>query len=722
MAFLNPLLLWGMAAIAGPIIIHMFMNRRIKQVVWAATQFLKTSIQKNQKRMNLEDILLLLMRCLLLILLALAMARPIFHMKAAAAMPGRSSETAVLVIDNSYSMGESDGGPTRFDMAKQAATQVIDALPKGSTVAVMFFSDIVHAAIPEPTFDMDLARKVVSDSALSDRTTDVQQALKQALATLQRHAVASERIYLITDGQANGWGDFNGILKMLHSDTVATSVILVGGGGDVQNLCVSNLQLASSMASVGEAAQYDVEVTNYGTVEARDVDVRLAVNDEEPCDEGTISSIAPGASKRLALFAKFRKPGYHTVTGQITPDCLKADDKRTVAVRAQDDVRVLLVTGDSGGDPLENATFYLANALAPVPLSERGNYFVKTKTVSPADLDTINLGDYEAVVLANVPEISAGAVDALSGYLTRGGGLIIFPGPKTNAAFYNDNLGGKYSFLPATLGEVRGKPDQPKTALRLQDSGYKNRIVSIWNDAGAGTLATANYFCSYALTPVKGHTAQAGEPEVVVNYNDGTPAIMERTWGRGRVILFSSTANTTWNDMPLHPAYLPLVDRTLGAILDRQNDQLNVPVGSAFEMVCSQDWVGSDAVIAHAGDTTENGSVRRITMVDGIPLLRFDDTDRAGAYQVTVKTDPPSMVEFAVQSNPVESNLEELSQDKLDSLALVSQVVHWTPETHMDTKITQDRRGTEIWQLLAMVAIATACVEMFMGGFFSAAK
>src|ERR1700744_2591876 len=117
MGFLNPLLLYGMAAIAAPIIIHMFMNRRIKQVVWAATRFLKTSIQKNQKRMNLEDILLLLMRCLLLILLALAMARPVFHRAATAAMPGRSSETAIIVIDNSYSMGESDGGPTRFDLA-----------------------------------------------------------------------------------------------------------------------------------------------------------------------------------------------------------------------------------------------------------------------------------------------------------------------------------------------------------------------------------------------------------------------------------------------------------------------------------------------------------------------------------------------------------------------------------------------------------------------------
>lgn len=721
MGFLNPLLLYGMAAIAAPVIIHMFMNRRIKQVVWAATRFLQASIQKNQKRMNLEDIILLLVRCLLLILLALAMARPVFHASASGAGPGRNSETAVIVLDNSRSMGESDGGTARFDLAKQAAVLAVDSMPKGSTVAVLLFSDIVRAPIPEPTFDLDLARKVIRDAALSDRTTDVKQAAARAFDILKRHAVASQHVYLVTDAQANGWTQFDEILKMLHNETIASTVIIVGGGGE-QNLCVSNLRLASSMANVGEAAQFDVEVTNFGSTDAKDVAVRIGVDAGQPCDEGTIASIPPGGARRITLFAKFRAPGCHTVTAEINPDRLTADDKLTLAVRALDDVRVLLVSGDSGGDPVQNATFYLANALTPVPRAARDNYFVKTRTVGPAELDSVNFADYEAIVLANVPEISPAAVDALPAYLARGGGLIIFPGPKTNTAFYNDNLGAKYNFLPATLGALRGKPDDYKTVLHLQSGKYDHRIVSIWNDAAAGTLSTADYFCALTLTPVKGAAGQAGEPRVVVNYGDGAPAVMERTWGRGRVILFSSSANTAWNDMPLHPAYLPLVDRTLGAVLDRQNEQLNVPVGSVFELVCSQDWVGTSALIARAGGSKESASLRRVGMVENIPLLRFDDTDTAGPYEATVKTDPPTVIDFAVQANPVESNLEGLSPSQLDSLGLVAQVVHWTPETRLDKQISQNRTGTEIWRTLAILAIVAACVEMLMGGIFSAAK
>ena len=190
MTFLNPLLLFGTAAIAAPIIIHLLMNRRIKPVVWAAMRFLQAAVQKNQKRMNLEDLLLLLLRCLLLILLALALARPVFR-KAGAAMSGKGAETAVIAIDNSYSMGQSDGGETRFDQARQAAEQVIDSLEPGSSVAVYLFSDVVRAAIPEPTYDLNLARKIVRDAALSDRGTDVDFVLKQAFETLGRHPAAS---------------------------------------------------------------------------------------------------------------------------------------------------------------------------------------------------------------------------------------------------------------------------------------------------------------------------------------------------------------------------------------------------------------------------------------------------------------------------------------------------------------------------------------------------
>src|SRR5881394_1813114 len=101
MAFLNPIMLFGVAAISVPIIIHLLNRRRFQKVVWAAMRFLKLSVEQNQRRMRIEDLILLVLRCLLLALLALALARPAILSNADRF--GQSKVTGIIILDNSYS-------------------------------------------------------------------------------------------------------------------------------------------------------------------------------------------------------------------------------------------------------------------------------------------------------------------------------------------------------------------------------------------------------------------------------------------------------------------------------------------------------------------------------------------------------------------------------------------------------------------------------------------
>ena len=64
MTFLNFGALFGLAAIGIPIAIHLLNKFQVKEVTWAAMRFLRESIEKNQRRLQMEDILLLLLRCL----------------------------------------------------------------------------------------------------------------------------------------------------------------------------------------------------------------------------------------------------------------------------------------------------------------------------------------------------------------------------------------------------------------------------------------------------------------------------------------------------------------------------------------------------------------------------------------------------------------------------------------------------------------------------------
>ncbi|MEA3187192.1 MAG: hypothetical protein QOD99_1022 [Chthoniobacter sp.] len=721
MAFLNPLLLWGAAAISVPILIHLLMNRKVRSVTWAAMRFLQNAVQRNQHRMNLEDILLLLLRCAVLIFLALALARPALR-KAGFNFGGAGGETAVIVLDNSYSMGHSDGVSTRFQKGQIAAEQALDALPIGSSVAVFLISDVVQPVIPEPTSDLNLARKILRDARLCDRGTDAEPALQKALETLGKQTKPRKTVYLITDNQVVEWKNLAEIRKMIDAAKAAqvqTRVVLVGSKEE-HNLAITDLRLASALSPVNQPLRFEVEVTNFGVSEATGVEVSLNVDGDPASDQGALDSIAPGAAKRLSLFAKLREPGYHAVTVRMPEDHLPADDHRTVAVRAMKEINMLLVDGNPGVEPRESEVFYLRNALVPVPADEQNEYFLKTKTISSAELESAKLTDFEAVVLVNVVDFSDVTIGALEKYLQRGGGLIVFPGDKINTSFYNEKLAKKFGILPATFGPTRGDAKAQEKFFTLQEKNYQHPIVSLWNDPAAGTLGGAHFYCAFELKPEESKRKEAGASAVVVNYTDGVPAVMERTWGFGRVVQFSSTANTAWNDLAVRPIFEPLIYRTLGSILHRQDEQINISVGRKFTFVCDADLLGKDATIIKPDGKKDAGSLRRIAMVDSLPTLEFDDIATAGAYQVSVAGDAPMRMTFAAQANPAESKLDELPQ--IDTLAPAAQIVRWTPQTNLRESLIGEQSGTEFWRTFALLALAVACAETVLADIFSKSK
>ncbi len=230
-----------------------------------------------------------------------------------------------------------------------------------------------------------------------------------------------------------------------------------------------------------------------------------------------------------------------------------------LSLRTIEQLRVLLVDGDVSPQDLRGATFFLHHALQPVPASERDRYFIKTRTVTPAELPSVKLNDFDAIMLADVSEFSDSTAIALQQYVHYGGALVIFPGPHTNHSFYNEQLFRHQALLPAELGE----PHSDKF-LRVQPPPYNHPITSLWNDSGAGDLTSARF---YRVFPLESRVGERKDPpEVVLRFEDGSPAMMAGRLGNGNVVLFASTADTAWNDLPTRPVFVPLIHRILAAV------------------------------------------------------------------------------------------------------------------------------------------------------------
>jgi hypothetical protein len=291
--------------------------------------------------------------------------------------------------------------------------------------------------------------------------------------------------------------------------------------------------------------------------------------------------------------------------------------------------------------------------------------------------------------------------------------------------------------LPATLSdEAKGDATRDDQFVLLQDKNFEHPIARVLNEAASGTL-DVHFYRTFDLTPLGDEKAgpettkntegvEIGRPRTVLRYQDGKPAMMERTWGAGRVVLFGSTADTAWNDLAPHGAvFVPLLSRTMGAIVSRQDDSLNIKVGERFSWRADNSLLNKDVLIGRP-DVPENqaGGLenRKISLVNNVPLLTFDETSAAGAYPVKISGEEATPMVFAAQPDPDESRLDELSEGQIKGLTEVADVTSTKNAQNLVETIQKQRVGTEIWKYLALAVLALATAETILAHYFSKAK
>lgn len=728
--FLNPWLLLGVSGICVPIIIHLLNERKFQRVVWAAMRFVQISVEKNRQRMLIENLILLLLRCLIIVLLAFALARPMLPYRAK--FLGPQPVTAVLLMDQSGSMNESDGVQTRYAGALKAADGIVAGLPSGSSAAVILVSDIVRDLVPQPTVDLNLVRSSLARTTATDRGTDLLPGLKRAYETLAAVRGANKVLYLITDGQASGWrqgGEVTpDILKMLddNKEQVEAHVLMISDH-DTRNLLVSGLRIATELPTVNKPLRFEVDVTNAGASEVRDVPVRLFADGEAtPVDEGVVGSIPPQSTKSISLRLRLGSDGYHLITARIPQDAMAADDERSLVMRVLGEVQVLLVDGDAGRQAQEEDAFFVRHALTPVPEEQQASYFIKTTTISAAELEQTSLEKFDVVVLANVAELSQSTVVTLERLVGQGRGLLVFSGPRVNTQFYRDVLYRQHGLLPAWFGDPHGEAAGPAFET-LQSRGFDHPITNAWNQEGQGNPATAHLFRMNDLMIETRATSwpvtdsPPGPTAIVAKYANGKTAMAEHSFGQGRVVLIGTTANTAWTDLPARGSlFVPLVQRLLDRVLHRQEESLNVGVGQRLKLRCPGEQWGKDVRISRPARAGGADELTRVDMVDNWPTLIYDGDDISGVYGMTMQgagADQPGM--FAVHTKAEESNLEELTPKELQTLALRATL----EGSELGGLSGGMARGAgEWWRFLITVGLVMVAVESVLAFWFSRVK
>jgi hypothetical protein len=546
MSFISPLFLIGALAAAVPVIIHLIGRQRAPRRPFAALDFVLRCNRQVAQRLRLRQLLLLAVRMLLVGGVAVMLAKPFTEAESDLPALGGRAQSAVIVIDDTLSMRRLHNGQTLLASAQARAQQLVTLLGASADVAVLRLAGHVQP-LPTLTRDTRRVRAAITSLQPTYRHATVGPSLQLAARILSDSSLPERHIFVLTDLAGHTWSpevadSVRGV--SLHLMDMAKDV-------DSDNRAVVDVAAAPSAAPGARSTRIVARVCNYAG-KAETLRVGLSINDKQVA-RGLLP-LGANACGNKVFDHTFSRGGMHRATVSLESDALHDDDQRFLMVEVESPVRVLLVNGEPSPVRHRDELFYLEAALQQ--LGSQGQP-VAARAITPADLGQVRFDPFDVVVLCNVASVPDSRRADLEAFVQRGGGLLVALGENADAAALNATLG---NLLPQELRiPISSGSGTGDSTLRIGRVDSEHPIfAAIWSEGRGGGLRSARFQRVYRLSP-----ATRVDRKVILWYDDGSPALVESRRGEGRILLFTSTLDRDWNDLPIRPGYLPLVQQMI---------------------------------------------------------------------------------------------------------------------------------------------------------------
>ena len=660
-------MLGWLAAASLPLLIHLWNRRQQREVPWAAVEFLLAAMRKNARRLRLEQWLLLAIRTLLILLIVLAVAQPYMEqLGLIAPVVGRTHK--VLVIDGTFSMGYKPGDRSRFEHAKQLATQIVENSPRGDAFTLVVLGKPPRVVVGTPVLEPNDFIEEIENLRLPHTAGDLPATLHRVEEIIKRaqsdnHRLTQTEVYFLSDLGRATWLDeaseespgneFRNQAKRLSES--ASLVLLDVGQPNAENLAVTNLRLLDPYATTKEAVRIEAELHNFGQQNQLRQRAEFFVDEKAVAHEEV--DLKSGEDVALAFTYHFETPGDHVIQCHLNGDLLEIDNHRWLMLSVKEKINVLCVDGSPAGNSLGGAAGYLAVALAPRQSVFDGQV-VQPRIVPETSLLETDLNRFDCIFLCNVGQFTRREAKVLASYLQAGGGLVCFLGDRVQIDSYNLHLhgdGGKNPrILPARLVELVAE-----NQYTLDPLDYNDPIVQAFRGQQRSGLLT---------TPVSRYirldVSDDPDATVALALAGGDPFIVQARRFKGTSILVATSADVSWTAMPVWPSFVPLVQELLASAVRGQLNDRNTLTGSVIG-ASLRSTHPNRAVEIHTPDGS-TATVRPRTSADA-SAWSYSDTLTSGVYSVNQGDVGTGDQKFAVNVDATECDLTKLDPSELRS-------------------------------------------------------
>jgi hypothetical protein len=697
MSFLNPWLLLAALGISLPILAHLLNRFQVQHTDWAAMRFLDRSVRVRSRQLKLRDLLLLILRCLALLLLVFALSRPVWE-KSSSWMPGERRAGVVIAIDSSFSMGHGIEGQSRFAEALKRVDVISKKMAPGDPITLVLLGGDQRVLLRNMAFDPIRFDEALADLKPGAGKLDLANEPKRIAGLVADMEAPNKEVYLITDAQTTDWKQPSAQLRdSLVALGQQAKVVVVPVRGEDANLAVTDLQLASGVLRKGTTARYRATVRNCGSAPASNVVVQCRVDDVE-IDRKIIPVIASGASESVSLFVPFHNAGASRITAEISGDGLAADNVRRSVAVVRDKISVLCVDGSSGDAGRLVVSALMARADGATGDDQR------IRTIPWLSFPAENLNDVDVIVFADVPEITAEQAQQLEKFVRKGNGLVWFPGDNVKAAAWNERAASAETpLLPAMIRSKVETSDSLGAGKPLDSEISDHPVCLPLLSLPQDLLGETRFLRLLEVEPLPNSVP------VLQLAGGRKPVLLEHALGRGQVFMFTTTAETTWNNMALTPVF-PMVMQQIVTYLSGREFERPRTVGDSLALTYVDQPDASDAVFETPSEESITVPVRE-TGRQFVALL--ESAPEAGYYTARVSVQAPGLP-IAVNVDSTESDVTCLPEPELRNNLTGLGLGVAVGDVELAAAIESARTGSSSWRFFMMTALVFLLLESLL--------
>lgn len=691
MSFLNPYFLWGLLAVTIPVIIHLFNFRRFRRVYFTNVRFLEELQQQTRRQSQLRHLLVMILRMLAIAALVIAFSQPFVPAPESAVVPA-SVQRVCIHVDNSFSMEAVSQQGSLLDLARTEAAGIVSAYR--STDLFMVTSN---------TFEARNMRWVSQEEALQELENISVAPYSRKLSEIVRRQ--SDRLSQVRETARTAYvvSDFQLSMADLENSTPDTTVLyrLIPVEGNRQgNLLIDSSWFSTPVHQLGQGVSLVARISNQSATDLEKVPVRLLVNGSQKALASF--DIRAGSTVDVELPFTNNEAGTQYATLEITDFPITFDDKLYLAYEVSGSIPILSIN-----ESKENV--YLNS------LFGRDSSFQFNNNPS-TNIDYGRLPEYELIILNGLTELSSGLIQELSAFLGNSGTLLIIPSPDMD-------MGSFQAFLQtAGSNYYTGKVAED---TRITDLDLENALFSdVFERTASGRIQALANTDLPQVRSFFGISRTGGTMQLpLMSMLNGQPFLTYEKAGNGEIYLLSVPLDDAYSNFQRHAVFVPAMYRI--ALLSAATSPLSYTIGRDDLLELNHARISGDQVLKISSlDGTYEFIPGQETRNKRMNLRIMGQINTAGHYRVTEADRVVKGMGF--NYDRAESRMEfagaEMLRDRAGRHAPGRFSVLTGSERSITDTIKDMNRGTSLWKLFIILALAFLAIEILLLRFWKSNK